>query len=196
MLRCTAPSSAAGNWHNRETMNSGNPNLVSFAAELLLTLLSVTILMRILLQWVRADFYNPVCQVIIKSTDPVLKPVKRVLRPLGRIDTASLAVYLLLVGVTVALWDPRASDWFAIIQLTLMRAILTVLTLYTLLIFLGAILSWAHHGIRHPLIPLIHQLNAPILKPFRKYILPIGGIDFSPLFAILAIQLLKRLIGL
>jgi YggT family protein len=177
-------------------MNSGNPNLVSFAAELLLTLLSVTILMRILLQWVRADFYNPVCQVIIKSTDPVLKPVKRVLRPLGRIDTASLAVYLLLVGVTVALWDPRASDWFAIIQLTLMRAILTVLTLYTLLIFLGAILSWAHHGIRHPLIPLIHQLNAPILKPFRKYILPIGGIDFSPLFAILAIQLLKRLIGL
>jgi YggT family protein len=177
-------------------MNSGNPNLVSFAAELLLTLLSVTILMRILLQWVRADFYNPVCQVIIKSTDPVLKPVKRVLRPLGRIDTASLAVYLLLVGVTVALWDPRANDWLAIIQLTLMRAILTVLTLYTLLIFLGAILSWAHHGIRHPLIPLIHQLNAPILKPFRKYILPIGGIDFSPLFAILAIQLLKRLIGL
>jgi YggT family protein len=152
--------------------------------------------MRILLQWVRADYYNPVCQVIIKTTDPLIKPLKKIIRPVGRIDLASLTVYLVLVGAAVALWDPRAINAILVVKYSLLRALLTVFTFYTLIIFLGAILSWAQHGIRHPLVPLVHQLNEPILKPFRKYIRPIGGIDFSPLFAILAIQLLKRLIGL
>ena len=176
-------------------MNPENPNSLTFFIEVLLTLFSITVLMRILLQWVKADFYNPVCQVIIKTTDPLIKPLKKLIRPIGHIDVAALILYLLLIGVTVTFWDPRATTSLLTVKLTLMRAVLTVLTLYTLLIFLGAILSWAQHGIRHPLIPLIHQLNAPVLRPFRKYILPIGGIDFSPLFAILAIQLFKRLIG-
>jgi len=177
-------------------MNSGGPNNFTFIIEIFLTLYSVTVLMRILLQWVRADYYNPVCQVIIKTTDPVLKPMKRVFRPVGRVEPASVILYLLLVGTAVALWDPRAIGAWAIVQNTVMRAMLTLITLYTLLIFLGALLSWAQGGIRHPIVPLIHQLNEPVLKPFRKLIRPIGGIDLSPLFAILAIQFLKRLIGL
>ena len=170
--------------------------MLSFAAEMLLTLYSITVLMRILLQWVRADYYNPVCQVIIKTTDPLIKPMKMVLKPVGRIEPASLVLYVLLVGTAVVFWDPRAVDAWSIVRNTMMRAVLTVLTLYTLLIFLGALLSWANQGIRHPIVPVIRQLNAPVLKPFRKLIRPIGGIDFSPLFAILAIQLFKRLIGL
>ena len=170
--------------------------MFSFVAEILLTLYSITVLMRILLQWVRADFYNPVCQVIIKTTDPLLKPMKMVLKPVGRIEPASLVLYLVLVGAPVVLWDPHAVNAWSIVVNTMMRAVLTVLTLYTLLIFLGAILSWADRGIRHPIVPLIRQLNAPVLMPFQKLIRPIGGIDLSPLFAILAIQLLKRLIGL
>lgn len=177
-------------------MNPENPNLLSFALEVLLTLYSITVLMRILLQWVRADYYNPVCQVIIKLTDPLLKPMKTIFKPVGRVEPASLVLYLLLVGTAVALWDPRAVDAWAIVSNTVMRAVHTVLTLYTLLIFLGAVLSWAGQGIRHPIVPLVHQLNAPVLRPFRKLIRPIGGIDLSPLFAILAIQFLKRLLGL
>ncbi len=196
MKLCNARRRAAGNWPNPDIMNPENPNMLSFAAEILLTLYSITVLMRILLQWVRADYYNPVCQVVIKATDPVLKPLKKLLRPVGRFEPGSLILYLLLIGTTVMFWDPRAVDALSIIANTLMRALLTVLTLYTLLIFLGAILSWADQGIRHPIVPLIHQLNAPVLRPFRKLIRPIGGMDLSPLFAILAIQFLKRLLGL
>ena len=177
-------------------MDPATPNNLSFFVEMLLTLYSITVLMRILLQWVRADYYNPVCQVIIRTTDPVLKPMKQILRPRGQLDIAALLLYLLLIGTAVTFWDPRAVDAFSIATNTATRAVLTVLTLYTLLIFLGAILSWASQGIRHPIVPLIHQLNAPVLKPFQKLIRPVGGLDLSPLIAILAIQLLKRLLGL
>jgi len=177
-------------------MNSDSPNNFTFLIEMLLTLYSVTVLMRILLQWVKADYYNPVCQVIIKATDPVLKPMKQVLRPIGRLEPASPILYLLLVGAAVAFWDPRALTAWAVVENTVLRALLTLFTLYTLLIFLGALLSWANQGIAHPIVPLIHQLNEPVLKPFRRLIRPIGGLDLSPLFAILAIQFLKRLIGL
>ena len=177
-------------------MSAGSDNFISFAVEILLTLFSIMVMMRILLQWVRADYYNPVCQIIIKTTDPLLKPMKKVFKPLGRVEPASVLLYLILVGVSVALWDPRAIDALSVVKHTLLRAVLSILTLYTLLIFLGAILSWANQGIRHPIIPIIHQLNTPVLKPFRRLLRPIGGFDLSPLFAILAIQFLKRLLGL
>ena len=76
-----------------------------------------------------------------------------------------------------------------------MKLVMTVLTTYFFLIIISVILSWVGARLRHPAIPLVFQLTEPVLRPFRKFIPPIAGIDLSPLFALIAIRFLILLLG-
>ena len=156
------------------------------------------ILLRLLLQWVRADFYNPLSQFLIKVTNPVLVPARRVIPSIGKLDTASVVVMLLLELAQLAIIAHLSPVDFGLPFLLLFavqKLLFTLLMTYFVLIIARVLVSWIASQSRHPLIPLIYQLTEPVLKPFSKLVPPIGGVDLSPLFALITLRFLLLLLG-
>jgi YggT family protein len=179
-------------------MSSSAPSAFSYLVSTLISLYVTAVMLRLLLQWVRADFYNPLCQFLVKVTNPVLIPMRRVIPSIGRLDTASVVLMLGLEIVSVWFlslmsplnWGPPEIVLFAAISLVAM-----LLWTYFILIIVMVILSWVGQSMRHPIIPLVYQLTEPVLRPIRKVVPPIAGIDLSPLFALIIIRFLLLLIG-
>jgi len=156
------------------------------------------ILLRLLLQWVRADFYNPLSQFLIKVTNPVLVPTRRIIPSIGKLDTASVVVMLALELVQLVIISQLSQANFAIQFLLLFavkKLLVTLLVTYFVLIIARVVVSWIANQSRHPLIPLIYQLTEPVLRPFNKLVPPIGGVDLSPLFVLIALRFLLLLLG-
>ena len=179
-------------------MNPSGTNALSYLVGTLVDLYIAAVLLRLLLQWTRADFYNPLSQFLIKLTNPVLVPLRRVIPSLGRLDTAAVVLMLGLEIFSVWLVSRIGSNpmtWEAIVSFSVIKLLMTLLMTYFFLIILSVILSWISQGSRHPFIPLIFQLTEPVLRPIRRIIPPIAGIDLSPLFALIAIRFLILLLG-
>ncbi len=178
---------------------SGSPYAaVSYLIGTLIDLYVAAILLRLLLQWVRADFYNPLCQFLVKVTNPVVVPLRRVIPSIGAVDTASIVAMLLLQGFGVFLittLGPAEMSPLQIVVYSCIKLLMMLLLTYLVLIIVSVILSWFGNRARHPIVPLIYQLTEPVLRPFRKVIPPIAGIDLSPLFALIAIRFLMLLLG-
>jgi len=179
-------------------VNGSGINAVSYLVGTLIDLYITAVLLRLLLQWVRADFYNPVCQFLVKVTDPLIVPLRRVIPSIRRLDTASVLLILALeiFGVWIASRISSSPLNFAqLVQFSLVKLAASLLMTYFFLIIASVILSWVGARMRHPVIPLLYQLTEPVLLPFRKIIPPIAGIDLSPLFALIVIRFLLLLIG-
>lgn len=176
-----------------------NPNgafiyLISTITDLYVT----AILLRLLLQWVRADFYNPLCQFLIKATNPVLVPARRIIPSIGKLDTASVVIMLLLELaqlVVISLLSKTDFGFQFLLLFAVRKLLVTLLLTYFVLIIARVLVSWIANQSRHPLIPLIYQLTEPVLRPFNKLLPPLGGIDLSPLFALIAARFLLHLLG-
>ena len=179
-------------------MNESTVSAFSYLVGTLIDLYVAAILLRLLLQWVRADFYNPLCQFLVKVTNPVLVPLRRVIPSIGHLDTASVVMMLALEIVGIWGISHIGSTPMNIQQIVAFGAIklmMTLLMTYFFLIIALVILSWIGHRSHHPVVPLVYQLTEPVLKPFRKFIPPIAGLDLSPLFALIAIRFLVVLLG-
>jgi YggT family protein len=154
-------------------------------------------LIRVLLQLVRANFYNPVCQFFYKATNPLLMPMRKVLPPMRNLDSAGLLIVYLLecakVWLLAALAD-LALNVGATLLLGFAELIAFVLMLYFWLILIRVILSFVGQGSYHPMVPLITQLTEPVLRPIRRVLPDLGGFDLSPLLATLVIFLARALI--
>ena len=171
---------------------------MSFLVGTLVDLYTTAVMLRLLLQWVRADFYNPVCQFLVRVTTPLLIPIRRVVPSLGRLDTASVILMFLLQASgtwAISRIAPLDMTTAQILLYALTKLGITLLMTYFILIIAVVILSWLGGRARHPLIPLLYQLTEPVLQPFRRLIPPIAGIDLSPLFALIAIRFLLLLLG-
>ena len=170
----------------------------SYLFSTLIDLYVAAIMLRLLLQWVRADFYNPLSQFLVQITNPLLRPLRRAIPAIGRIDTASIVLMLVLEFISVWIVS-QISDaplaWNRLLIFSITKLLMTLLMMYFFLIIAAVILSWLGQGLRHPIIPLVFQLTEPVLRPFRKIIPPIAGIDLSPLFALIAIRFLILLLG-
>ncbi len=159
----------------------------------LLDLYITAVMLRLLLQWVRADFYNPICQFLLVVTNPLLIPLRRVIPSFGQLDTASVALMVALELISVATVNYLAGGPLAPAEMVLLafsKLLLTLLWIYFFLIIALVIISWVGTGLRHPIIPLMVQLTRPVLAPFRRFLPPVGGFDLAPLFALIAIQFL------
>jgi len=179
-------------------MNGSVTNALTYLVGTLIDLYVAAVLLRLLLQWVRADFYNPLSQFLIRLTNPALVPLRRVIPPIGRLDTACvvLMVVLEILGIWLASQiGSRVLSWQQIIAFSAIKVLMTLLMTYFFLIIVAVILSWVGQGLRHPFVPLVFQLTEPVLRPIRKVIPPIAGIDLSPLFALIAIRFLVLLLG-
>jgi YggT family protein len=169
-----------------------------FIVDTLLSLALFVVLARLLLQWARADFRNPIAQAIVRITNPLILPLRRVLPPIGKVDTASVvAVFLVAIikrGILFALTGygtPGLEVWVQAIAVELITALLRT---YFYAILLYALLSLIAPGGYSPLQSVLASICEPILRPFRRLIPPIAGIDLSPLWVVIAIQAILLLL--
>jgi YggT family protein len=124
--------------------------------------------------------------------------MRRIIPSIGRLDTASVVLMLILQFASVWIASRISSSPLTADQVflfSLVKLFAALLMTYFFLIIASVILSWVGGQMRHPVIPLVYQLTEPVLRPFRKVIPPIGGLDLSPLFALIAIRFLLLLIG-
>jgi len=154
---------------------------------------------RFRLQMVRADFYNPVSQFVVKATTPVLKPLRRIVPGFGGLDNASLVLLALLVIAKIIAWSfinfQAMLPVGPLMLLSLKSIALTLVNYFMLIIFVGAIMSWVVQGY-HPVSAVLFQLSDPIVAPLRRLIPSAGGIDFSPMIVMLGLYFLKILFQL
>jgi YggT family protein len=156
------------------------------------------IMLRVLLQWVRANFYNPICQFLYKATNPVLMPLRKVIPAWRNLDIAGIALAWLLTAIKLVLLYATLGQSLGIaglVVLALADLVDFVLLLYIVVILARVVLSFIGSDSYHPIVPLIMQLSEPALKPFRRLLPNISGIDFSPMIALLAITLARVLIA-
>lgn len=174
-------------------------NAGALLVELIFGLAVTLFVLRVLLQLVGASFYNPVSQFIYKASNPVTTPLRKLLRPIGRFDLAAALVAWVLECVKVVLLFLLvgiAPAFLGVLVLGFAELLGFVLTLYFWLILIGVVLSFVGGGAAsHPVVPLIAQLTAPVLRPFRRMLPDMGGFDLSPLFATVALLLARLLIA-
>ncbi len=168
-------------------------NALLFLVKTLLDLYILTFVLRLLLQWVRADFYNPLSQFIVRVTNPLVRPLRRIIPAAGRLDTATLLVILgLEVAATALLLGMATSGPLpgvgSLLTLAVLRTLVLVLRLYFVAILISVILSWVGRDSRHPLVAVLNSLVEPVLRPVRRILPSIGGLDLSPLIVLLLIQ--------
>ena len=172
--------------------NAGN-----FLIDLVFDLFILAVMLRFFLQYVRADFYNPIAQAIVKLTNPVLRLLRRFIPSAGSIDSASLVALLVLKMaylLLVLLLAGRSGNLLGVLVLSLAQ--LLDMAVY---IFFGAIIvliiaSWIAPGSRNPVLDLAQALARPLLRPASSLIPPIGGMDLSPMLIIILLKLTQMVI--
>jgi YggT family protein len=170
---------------------------ILFVFDALLTLVVVAFLLRVVMPLVRADFRNPLGQAVLRFTDPVVRPLRRVLGPVGRVDLASVVALLLVQFTGVALlrliagggFDPAASLVAGLINLAQ-----TILRFYSVAVLAYAVLSWIAPGTYSPATRLLAALCEPLLGPLRRILPPVAGLDLAPLFVLIGLQALQILL--
>ncbi|RCU45648.1 MULTISPECIES: YggT family protein [Corallincola] len=167
-----------------------------FLIDILFNLYLMVVILRVWLQLVRADFYNPFCQFVVKATHPVVGPLRRVLPAIGRLDTASLVFALVIACVKVVVLALIAKVPFDALFILMAGGITLVKEIFSIVFYvliLRAILSWVSQGY-NPIEAVMAQLTEPMLAPIRRIIPPMGGLDLSMLVLIIALQFLKILL--
>jgi YggT family protein len=171
-----------------------------FVIKTLLDLYLIAYILRFLLQWARADFHNPLSQFILRITDPVVRPLWRVVPGWRGLDLSPLIALLLLQLVVTAilffLATGGAMNLGMLLYYAVLRIIVGTIRLYFVAILVHVILSWVSPGQWNPLVSVLHSLTGPILRPVRRFIPPIGGLDLSPLFVLIGLQALLIMIRL
>lgn len=162
------------------------------------SLLLGAVILRLLLQLARADFYNPISQFLVKATNPLLLPLRRIIPPLGKVDSASvvlaLAVQILAMVTLLLIFDARIPNIVVLLGWSVIGCVALIANLYFFAILINIILSWVAPGTQHPAAALLYQLTEPVMQPFRKLIPPMGGIDLSPILVFLSISIIQILL--
>jgi len=171
---------------------------VNFIVESVLTLAVYAFLLRFLLPLVRADFRNPLSQAVLSLTSWLVLPLRRILPPMGRVDTASLfALLAVQFAATFLVFRLRAGAVIPFVPLVVAAMIslaISIIRLFQVLVFVYALLSFIAPGTYSPVVGLLSSLCEPLLRPLRRVLPVIGGLDFSPLVALIGLQALLILI--
>lgn len=157
----------------------------------------LAVMLRLLLQWVRADFYNPISQFIVRITNPTVIPLRRIIPSVGRVDTGSVILLLVLQAIELVLSYIVAGHTFTAAGVAVGTAaglLGLLLNIFIFSILIQAVFSWIGPGTYNPLTSLLHYLTTPVLAPIQRLIPPVAGIDLSPLFAVIGLQLMQILL--
>ena len=175
-------------------MNAMNEIFV-YLIQTVLSLFLLAVLLRFLLQLVRADFYNPISQFLVKVTNPLVLPLRKVIPGLGGFDMASLLLALLLQMAGIALIYLINGHGLPNIVLLLVWSVLGIVGLLVNIYFFALlamiILSWVAPGSKNPALFLLFQITEPVMAPFRKALPSMGGLDFSPILVFILINVIQ-----
>lgn len=176
-------------------------NILHLIAYSLLSLFLLIVVLRFLLQLVRADFYNPISQALVKITMPLLRPLRKVIPSILGIDTASVvlillvqfiasAILCLIVGLTGLIALPHILlAWGFVGALTIVA---NVFFWCMIISIIGSFIAPMSH---HPLLALANQIIDPLCAPIRKVLPPLGGvIDISPIIVLLGLQIVEKIL--
>ena len=175
-------------------MSAANEILV-YLIQTVLSLFLLAVLLRFLLQLVRADFYNPISQFLVKVTNPLVIPLRKIIPGFGGIDMASLllALVLQLAGIVLILFINGIG--MPNIGIMLIWSVLGILGLLVNIYFFALlamiILSWVAPGSNNPILYLVFQITEPVMAPFRKALPSMGGLDFSPILVFILINVIQ-----
>lgn len=156
------------------------------------------ILLRFVLQLVRANFYNPLSQFAVRATQPLLKPLRRIIPSLFGLDMSSLVlaiiVQLVLMALTLLLAYGTTGDPVHLLIWAIIGVTALFLKIFYFALIISVILSWVAPGTHNPGAELVNQICEPALAPFRKILPNLGGLDISPILAFVVLKLLDMLV--
>jgi YggT family protein len=158
----------------------------------------LVVLLRFILQLVRADFYNPLSQFIVRATQPLVAPLRRVIPSVAGLDLASLVlavlVQMVLMSVIVMLMGYALPNPLQILVWSLVAVTALFLKVFFFALIISIILSWVAPRSSNPAAMLVQQICEPVMAPIRRVIPAMGGLDLSPIFAFIALRLLDMLV--
>ncbi|MFP2506134.1 MULTISPECIES: YggT family protein [Buttiauxella] len=169
---------------------------LTFLVKTLIELYVMVLLIRIWMQWSRCDFYNPFAQFIVKITQPIVGPLRRIIPSIGPIDTASLLVAFILTTLKYPVLLLIQVGALSLDPMNLLVGLLSLLksagTLVFWVIIIRSLMSWISQG-RSPIEYVLMQLTEPMMAPIRRVLPAMGGIDFSAMIVILILYALNYL---
>lgn len=175
----------------------------------LFDLFVLLILLRFMLQMLRADFYNPISQFVVRATSLALKPLRRIIPGFAGQDIAALVLCLIILlikylilrtmGIGVielanVLAPIGSVSVFGLVVIALAEMLAMFINIFLFAIIIMVIISWVNPGSYNPAIGLISTLSRPVMRPIQRFIPPLGGLDLSPLFATLGLMVVKMLL--
>ena len=169
-----------------------------YLVDSLLTIYLYVLILRFVMQLTRADFRNQIAHAVLTVTNPVIMPMRRILPPVGKIDTATVIAIFIVAAVNIAsvffISSGALIPGLPWLQLTVFTLLRSFITFFIGAIIIYAILSFVVPGGYSPPMALLGTVCEPVLRPFRRIIPPIGNLDLSPLWATLALGVLLRLL--
>ncbi len=176
-------------------MSQDNPFI--FLIDTVFSIYIAIMLLRFILQQVGADFYNPISQFIVKATHPLVSFTRRLIPSYRKIDTATLVLVIILIVIKLVLMLSIAGYQFNAETLAI-KAVYDLISLtfdiFIIALFVQAILSWVNPDPHHPVSSLLQNLTLPVLRPIRKFMPAMGGIDLSTLVGLIGLMFIKRLV--
>jgi len=168
-----------------------------FLVATLLGLYGLAVLLRFLLQLVRADFYNPFTRALVSVTNPVLRPLRRVIPGLFGLDLAALVLVVLIAALKITLvlaLYGRAPTIAGLLVLAVADAARMTTWVFLGAIFARVILSWVAPYARNPVASVLVALTEPLMRPIRRWLPAMGGLDLSPAAVGIALVLVQILL--
>ncbi len=181
-------------------------NAIGFILGILFNLYATVVAVRFVMQTVRADYYNPLAQGVVRITDPLLIPMRRVIPSVRKYDTASLVLCfgilllkllvfkLLSLGYVPALGQSilvSAAPVAKLVVLALLDVIHQLFNVFIFALIIQAILSWIPGAAGNPVQSLASSISEPVLRPLRKVLPPMGGLDLTVFFTIIGLFALR-----
>lgn len=172
-------------------------NAGSYIIDTVFGLALYLVLLRYWMQWVHANFRNPIGQFVIAVSNPIVIPLRRLLPSIGSIDTATLALAFIIAIIKTLLWFTLANysaPWLSMLAYSLGEVIEASIYLFMAAIFFQIIASWINPHSHHPVLEIAHSIAEPLMAPARRLIPPIAGLDISPILVFMFLNLSLMLV--
>jgi len=171
---------------------------VQFLIDFVFNIYLMVVLLRLWLQFARADFYNPFSQFVVKATQPIVAPMRRILPSIGRLDTATFVLALIVAGLKIVTLNVvlggSGLNIMSVVILSFVIVIKEILTLVMYVLIMRAIMSWVSQG-NNPMELVLSQLTEPMLAPIRRRMPEMGGLDLSMMVVIVLLLFIQKLLG-
>lgn len=169
-----------------------------YVLQTVFSLYLLIVVIRLLLQLVRADFYNPISQFVVRATEPLLGPMRKLLPAHRLIDLPSLilAIVVQVIEYLIIIWI-HTGMMMSIVNLLLWSLLGLLVMMFNIFFFsliIEIIVSWVAPHSYHPALQLMRQINDPLMRPARRLMPPMGGLDLSPLLVFMILNVLNILL--